>query len=132
MLVISYHKAASDSLHFFPGPKGQMTRLNNSGWRTAWKKAGLPTSCIKKGVHNLRHAFGVRMESAGIPWEYRKVLLGHEIQDVTAHYSPPGLVRLLEEAEKVQRETTVILRPIPQSPHKEENRGGAKTANSLF
>ncbi|MCU7933701.1 MAG: tyrosine-type recombinase/integrase [Candidatus Thiodiazotropha sp. (ex Dulcina madagascariensis)] len=101
----------------FPGPGGsQIGRLNNSGWRTAWKKAGFPTEGVKRGVHNLRHTYGQRMEAAGIPWEYRKVLLGHEIQDVTAHYSPPGLVRLLEEAEKVQRETTVVLRPVPLSP----------------
>ncbi|MEW8042554.1 MAG: tyrosine-type recombinase/integrase [Candidatus Thiodiazotropha endolucinida] len=116
----------------FPGPKGQMVRMNNSGWRTAWEKAGLPTKGIKKGVHNLRHTFGVRMEAAGIPWEYRKALLGHEIQDVTAHYSPPGLARLLEEAEKVQRSTTVVLRSVTQSPHKEEIRRGAKAANSLI
>jgi integrase len=106
----------------FPGPKGQIGRINNHGWRTAWKKAGLPTEGIKKGVHNLRHTFGVRMEASGIPWEYRKVLLGHEIQDVTAHYSPPGLARLLEEAEKVQRSTTVTLRPVAQSPHSKKTK----------
>ena len=99
----------------FPGPKGErIGRLNNSGWRTSWEKAGLPTEGVKKGVHNLRHTFGERLETAGVPWEYRKVLLGHEIQDVTAHYSAPGLARLLEEVEKVRRETTPILRPVTQ------------------
>jgi integrase len=126
--IINGQRNNDDDL-VFPGPKGQMTRMNNNGWRTAWRKAGLPTEGIKKGVHNLRHTFGVRMEAAGIPWEYRKVLLGHEIQDVTAHYSPPGLARLLEEVEKVHRETTVILRPVPQSPHSEEIRRGTKPAN---
>jgi hypothetical protein len=63
----------------------------------------------------LRHTFGVRLETAGAPWEYRKVLLGHEIHDVTAHYSAPCLARLLEEVEKVQRGTTPILRPVTQS-----------------
>ncbi|MEW8200216.1 MAG: site-specific integrase [Candidatus Thiodiazotropha endolucinida] len=117
----------------FPGPDGQkLGRLNNSGWRTAWKRAGLPTERVKKGVHNLRHTYGQRMEAAGIPWEYRKVLLGHEIQDVTAHYSPPGLARLLEEAEKVRRETTVVLRPVPLSPRYGEMRDGTNTANSLI
>ncbi|MCU7904473.1 MAG: tyrosine-type recombinase/integrase [Candidatus Thiodiazotropha sp. (ex Epidulcina cf. delphinae)] len=117
----------------FPGPDGsQIGRLNNSGWRTAWKKAGFPTEGVKRGVHNLRHTFGARMEAAGIPWEYRKVLLGHEIQDVTAHYSPPGLARLLEEAEKVQRGTTVVLRPVPQITHSEEKRRDTKAANSLI
>ncbi|MCU7947799.1 MAG: hypothetical protein KZQ72_14375 [Candidatus Thiodiazotropha sp. (ex Cardiolucina cf. quadrata)] len=53
--VISGQRENGSTL-VFPGPKGQMTRLINSGWRTAWKKAGLPTSGIKKGVHNLRHS----------------------------------------------------------------------------
>ncbi|PUB87022.1 MAG: hypothetical protein DBP02_01910 [gamma proteobacterium symbiont of Ctena orbiculata] len=111
--IIDGQRGNDDNL-VFPGPKGRMLRMNNSGWRTAWEKAGLPTEGFKKGVHNLRHTFGVRMEAVAIPWEYRKALLGHEIQDVTAHYSPPGLARLLEEAEKVQRNTTVILRTVPQ------------------
>lgn len=105
----------------FPGPKGErMLRINNSAWRTAWKRAGLPAEGFKRGVHNLRHTFGDRLETAGVPWEYRKVLLGHEIHDVTAHYSAPGLVRLLEEVEKVQRGTTPILRPVTQTPHKQK------------
>ncbi|ODC01175.1 hypothetical protein A3197_01445 [Candidatus Thiodiazotropha endoloripes] len=126
--IIDSQRENDDHL-VFPGPKGKMGRMNNSGWRTAWKKADLPIEGIKKGVHNLRHTFGVRMEAAGIPWEYRKVLLGHEIQDVTAHYSPPGLARLLEEAEKVHRSTTVTLRSVAQSPHREEKWRGFKAAN---
>ncbi len=66
-------------------------------------------------------SFGTRAETAGIPWEYRKVLLGHEIQDVTAHYSAPGLARLLDQAERILRQKTPILRPVAmQSPCKEK------------
>jgi integrase len=129
--IINSQRDNDDDL-VFPGPKGQMTRMNNSGWRTAWEKAGLPTEGIKKGVHNLRHTFGVRMEAAGIPWEYRKVLLGHEIQDVTAHYSPPGLARLQEEAEKVLRETAVILKPVPLSPRCSKKGDRVIISNSLI
>lgn len=105
----------------FPGPNGEkMERLNNSGWRAGWKRAGLPTEGVKKGVHNLRHTFGVRLETAGVPWEYRKVLLGHEVHDVTAHYSAPGLNQLLQHAESINRENSVILRVV----------NGAKPHNS--
>ena len=72
----------------------------------------MPTTGCRKGVHNLRHTFGARLEASGVPWEYRKVLLGHEIQDVTALYSAPGLARLLEFAELVTRQTAPVLRPV--------------------
>lgn len=83
---------------------GRMERINNSGWRNACRLAGLPIR-----VHDLRHTFGARLEAAGVPWEYRKVLLGHTVHDVTAHYSAPGLARLLQEAEKVTRQTALIV-----------------------
>lgn len=75
-----------------------MYRINNHGWRTACKTAGL-----KIRVHDLRHTFGSRAADAGIPLDVRRSLLGHEHRDITLHYSAPGLVRLLEEAERVVR-----------------------------
>ncbi len=97
----------------FPGPKGdRLGRLNNSAWRTAWRRAGLPVDGVRRGVHNLRHTFGTRMEAAGIPWEYRKALLGHEIRDVTALYSAPGLAGLLGQVEKIKRGTACIPRAL--------------------
>ncbi|RDH89750.1 MAG: hypothetical protein DIZ77_06560 [endosymbiont of Seepiophila jonesi] len=97
----------------FPGPKGQrMGRLNNTAWKAAWRKAGLQVEGVKRGVHNLRHTFGRRMEAAGIPREYRKALLGHEIQDVTDLYSGPGLARMLDHAERIKRTNAPILRPV--------------------
>jgi hypothetical protein len=62
----------------------------------------------------------------------QKGVLGHEIQDVTAHYSPPGLVRLLEEAEKVLRETAVILKPVPLSPRCSKKGDRTTISNSLI
>ena len=72
--------------------------------------AGLPVR-----FHDLRHTFGERAAAAGVPWDFRKVLLGHEIRDITGHYSAPGLKLLLEEAEKVTRSGAVILRAITQN-----------------
>lgn len=73
-------------------------RINNHGWRTACKAAGLSIR-----VHDLRHTFGERAADAGIPLDIRRSLLGHEHRDITLHYSSPGLARLLEEAERVVR-----------------------------
>jgi len=94
--------------YVFPGPKGvRVERLNNTGFRNARKAVNLPVRW-----HDLRHTFGERAAAAGVPWDYRKVLLGHEIKDITGHYSAPGLARLLDEAEKITREGAVILRAV--------------------
>ncbi len=57
------------------------------------------------------------MASAGVPWEYRKVLLDHTIKDITAHYSAPGLVKLVEMADLVTRENSPSLRPVVVKRH---------------
>ena len=89
----------------FPGPKGKaVVRFNNKGFRNARKKAGIPCR-----FHDLRHTFGERLSAAGVPWDYRKALLGHVIGDVTARYSAPGLALMLEEAEKIRRDGVTIL-----------------------
>ncbi len=101
--------------YVFPGPSGRhLGVLNNSGWRTAWEMAKLPMTGVKRGIHNLRHTFGERMDAAGVPWQEKKALLGHEIGDVTAIYSQPGLARLLEWAEKITRDSTPVLRPVSE------------------
>jgi integrase len=92
--------------------RGRTERINNSGWRHARDRAGLNIR-----LHDLRHTFGARAAAAGIPWDHRKVLLGHNLRDITGHYSAPGLLRLLEEAEKITREGAVVLKPVTQSSH---------------
>lgn len=97
--------------YVFPGTSGtRVARLNNHGFRTARTKAELPLRW-----HDLRHTFGERAAAAGVPWDYRKVLLGHEIGDITAHYSAPGLKMLLDEAEKITREGAFVLRAVTQN-----------------
>jgi len=56
---------------------------------------------ILKGVHNLRHNFGKRLRSAGIPLETRKALLGHAKGDITTHYSAAELQELIAAAESI-------------------------------
>ncbi len=77
-------------------------KLNNTAWKRAWRLAGLPTEKgILKGVHNLRHTFGKRLRSAGVPLETRKALLGHANGDITTHYSAAELEELIDAAESI-------------------------------
>jgi len=79
-----------------------VAKLRSSAWRRAWKAVGLPTEPgILKGVHNLRHTFGRRLRSAGIPLETRKALLGHANGDITTHYSAAELEELINAAEAI-------------------------------
>ena len=77
-------------------------KLRSSAWRRAWKAVNLPTEPgILKGVHNLRHTFGRRLRSAGIPLETRKALLGHANDDITTHYSAAELAELIDAVEAI-------------------------------
>ncbi len=38
-----------------------------------------------------------------MPWETRKVLLGHKSEDITTHYSAPEIAELLDAANRVCR-----------------------------
>jgi integrase len=79
-----------------------VAKLNNSAWKRAWRLVGLPTDKgILKGVHNLRHTFGKRLRSAGIPLETRKALLGHANGDITTHYSAAELQELIDAVEAI-------------------------------
>lgn len=74
--------------------------INNSGWKTARKKAGLE----QVRVHDLKHTFGRRLRAANVPLETRKVLLGHRNGDITTHYSAPELEELIMAVNKVCEE----------------------------
>lgn len=90
----------------FPGPNGErVQRYNNTAFRNARKKAGIPCRW-----HDLRHTFGERLAAGGVPWDTRKALLGHSIGEVTARYSAPGLAIMLAEAEKITRDGVSVLR----------------------
>ena len=71
--------------------------MNNSGWQTARKKAGL--SQVR--IHDLKHTFGRRLRAAGVSFEDRQDLLGHRSGRITSHYSAAELGNLLEAANQV-------------------------------
>ena len=100
--------------HVFTYRGNAIGKLNNSAWKRAWRLVGLPTEKgILKGVHNLRHTFGKRLRSAGVPLETRKALLGHANGDITTHYSAAELQELINAVEAIvnqnRRETPNLM-----------------------
>lgn len=76
-----------------------ITRMNNTAWRNARKKANL--SDLR--VHDLKHTFGRRLRAAGVNYEDRQDLLGHRSGRITTHYSQAELSNLLEAANTIIR-----------------------------
>ncbi|MGB5726199.1 MAG: site-specific integrase, partial [Thiogranum sp.] len=70
----------------------RMGRINNTGWKNAKRKAGLPDI---QSDHDLKHTCGRRLRAAGVPKETRSVLLGHKNGDITTHYSAPEIKELM-------------------------------------
>lgn len=70
--------------YVFPFRGARLTRMHNSGWKSAWRRAGLPESKeYNRGPHNLKHTFGRRLRNAGVPADTRKFLLHHTDGDIT-------------------------------------------------
>lgn len=75
----------------------KVKRMNNNGWRSAWRKAGLPINDgYLRGVHNLRHTFSTRLRLLGVSNETRRDLMGHTVGNMTSHYSAAGIMELLK------------------------------------
>ncbi|MCK9608933.1 MAG: site-specific integrase [Methylomonas sp.] len=90
------------SVYVFAYEDHRIYRMHNTGWKNAWKKAGLPTDgSYKMGPHNLKHTFGRRLRAAGVPLETRKALLHHTNGDITTHYSSVELEELIDAVELI-------------------------------
>ena len=83
--------------HVFSYRGKPVTRMLNSAWLGARKRAGMPDV----RVHDLKHTFGRRLRAAGVSFEDRQDLLGHVSQRVTTHYSAAELGHLIEAANRV-------------------------------
>jgi len=75
----------------------RLGKMNNSAWRRARSKAGLP----QVRIHDLKHTFGRRLRAAGVSFEDRQDLLGHRSGRITSHYSAAELGNLIEAADKI-------------------------------
>ncbi len=85
------------SAHVFGWRGEPIKRMNNSAWRNARDRAGLP----HVRVHDLKHTFGRRLRAAGVSFEDRQDLLGHRSSRITTHYSAVDLSRLIEASNLV-------------------------------
>lgn len=107
--VIDAQRGMHDE-YVFPYKGRRLGNMNNSAWRTAWRKTGLPTeSKYKRGPHNLRHTFGGRL-SEDVPLETRKKLLSHKNGGVTLTYSPVAVKELLNAVENISGKGGEIVR----------------------
>ncbi len=52
-------------------------------------------------MRDLKHTFGYRLRTAGVQFEDRQTLLGHEAAHLTTHYSAADIENLISFAEKV-------------------------------
>ncbi|WP_262964335.1 tyrosine-type recombinase/integrase [Methylobacter psychrophilus] len=107
--VIDAQRGMHDE-YVFPYKGRRLGNMNNSAWRTAWRKTGLPIEPIyKRGPHNLRHTFGGRL-SEDVPLETRKKLLSHKNGGVTLTYSPVAVKELLNAVENISGKGGEIVR----------------------
>ena len=74
--------------------------MNNSAWKHARQRVGLPYL----RVHDLKYLFGWRLHAAGVSYEDRQDLLGHESDRITTHYSPVEIGLLLNAVNQISSE----------------------------
>lgn len=79
-----------------------LSRMLNSAWLSARKKAKLP----QVRVHDLKHTFGRRLRAANVSFEDRQDLLGHKSQRVTTHYSSAELANLIAAVNSIEMQTS--------------------------
>lgn len=95
-------------VYVFPYIGDKVTRMYNSAWKNARKKAAngyvkafgkeCPEGFRKIRIHDLKHTFGYRLRSAGVSHEDRQDLLGHKSGSITTHYSVAEKKNLIKAA----------------------------------
>lgn len=88
--------------------------MNNNGWQTARKEAGL--SIVR--VHDMRHTFATRLRLSGVPQEDRNALMGHSGASMPEHYASADIGRLIELANlaMTRQGTKTLLRVVNGAP----------------
>lgn len=103
-------KAGEEHPEFVFTYKGKpVQRINNSGWRKAWRAAGLPAEEMTMGgPHNLRHTFARQLRASRVPHEAIKSLLSHVDGDVTMRYAPSEIKVLLDIVDNLVEQQTIL------------------------
>jgi integrase len=78
-----------------------IARMNNSGWQTGRKVAGLDDL----HVHDLRHTVGMRLREAGVAEGTIADILWHSTPSMTHHYSVAQIVELHGALEKIKADS---------------------------
>ena len=100
-----------------------ITRMNNTGWKEARKKAGL--EFVR--VHDLKHTFGRRLRSVGVSFEDRQDLLGHRSGRITTHYSSAELQNLYEAGNKVcEHQKSGVVLTLLRNPNNRQEKGATQ------
>lgn len=91
-------------------PYRPIETMNNNGWQTARREAGL----VGVRVHDLRHTYAARLRAAGVSNEDRSALLGHVTATMAEHYASPDIGRLIELSNRVldRKGTRTILKVV--------------------
>jgi len=101
-----------------------ITRINNTGWKEARKKADL--TFVR--VHDLKHTFGRRLRSVGVSFEDRQDLLGHRSGRITTHYSSAELQNLYEAANKVcEKQQSGVVLTLLRNPNNRKEKAMAQS-----
>lgn len=94
----------------------RISKMNNTAWKTARRKAGLenvfgPTRSKMPRhfrVHDLRVTCSTWLREAGVSREDRQAVLNHYNGDITTHYSVAEIGYMLEQVEKL---VTLVHKP---------------------
>ena len=88
--------------------------MNGTAFKKARKRAAKKIASIRNvGIHNLKHTYGARLRSAGVPEEDRYFLTGHKGKmSMTTYYSAPELTKMLEYSNRVckQDDNLILLK----------------------
>ena len=93
-VVESIRREHSEYVFTYRGRR--IEKMNNSAWKNARRRAGLPVR-----VHDLRHMTGRRLRTASVSYEDRQELLGHKSGRITTHYSAAELASLVDAAIRI-------------------------------
>lgn len=100
--------------HVFTYNGKPITRMHDSAWRKARKRADLE----HVRIHDLKHTFGRRLRAIGVNFEDRQDLLGHRSGRITTHYSTAELENLYVVANKVcQRQESGVILTLLRNPN---------------
>jgi integrase len=126
------------SEYVFPYCGHRVTRMYNSAWKRARRKAAekylkvlgkaCPDGFLRIRIHDLKHTFGRRLRAEDVSFEDRQDLLGHKSGRITTHYSAAELCNLIAAANKVCKENS---RKTPAPLTVREKRGPYSTEKLL-